>query len=905
MNSLQRFFSAVFLLLIGFGFLSTHSEEVVCVDETGQSVDITCFEGYRIIISGPATENEGAFWMHGYYGMKHQLKDGDTILNNSYIYIPFEDGTHFDTSVYCFDAIDDRYEIKKEDWVILDVLENDHGENIRISKVRDYYPYLNDSIFLDSVQNLIHYKSMDLSNTSYDYLRYEITNEFGATDEAYVRLGFVEIVPFSISWDYECINNEDKRLIKICLEGGTPPYDIEGSFNEMDIENTEFEFTIEGKNGFNISITDSEGSNQSLNISTLESCLSEPHYNAHSFDVWHECLEGGKAKIIFDIPDGLQDAVVQAYYGSDRKPLKHLDTIRRNVYYYVEVATWGHVDGWTLCQSEVIEAKDDTLEFIAGLENHIYYKLTSNDSGNGLMISQIVEGTECGIIRLNIDNYGNATYKAPAIPACIEDSFSYEITDAFGGKDTAKVWVTSKVLELEDDTVTVYAGIETKLRYKLLKNDFGLGKRISNIVSSYDCADFTIEDNELFYQSPSVPDCEFDVFEYEVTDKFGVKDTAQVVVYFRLMEAEDDHISITAGLKTNVSYLRWNDTGYGLFFSNIVETPQCGTLELEGKNLYYQSPPIPDCHSDFFRYEVTDEAGAKDTASVEVNIHERSLGVEHECIDCIESDLYGIFITGGIPPYTLSGDLDTVITEMGLFQFEIEDPVSLQVWVEDGVGAREEVFEYTPCSCKHIPCIGPNYDAYGHEIIIDCHGDGTVVPYYGNGFWIDSETGENHAFGYPDTIPDLVYIYGGESQFMIDTFINCITPTDDFYELLFGVERELKVIENDQGQEIYISDILQHPSCGEITHFYNSRIKYKASENMECVKDSFVYEITNAVGQKDTATVWIDLVEQKPLSIEWEQECAGWEDREMYFYIDGGLPPFDIEGFFDGIRSRL
>lgn len=116
----------------------------------------------------------------------------------------------------------------------------------------------------------------------------------------------------------------------------------------------------------------------------------------------------------------------------------------------------------------VLEAINDYATVLVG--DSIEIKILNNDTGAALSISSIVLAPNCGEAVVTDLEWGIITYKPFLDTECTEDSFVYEVTDAYGQTTTATVFVSiehpcSDFLKLEyevgcTDPHTEEAGIE-------------------------------------------------------------------------------------------------------------------------------------------------------------------------------------------------------------------------------------------------------------------------------------------------------------------------------------------------------------------------------------------------------------------------------------------------------------
>ena len=109
-----------------------------------------------------------------------------------------------------------------------------------------------------------------------------------------------------------------------------------------------------------IKVTDSLGYSDSLNIPPLIGCWwGRGCYDGLNFETTTECIESEQVIVYTNIRPKYKDIVIQSFW-LDKNGKQHplqipIDTIPNHSYYYVELATLGHWDGYTQCLTTDIE----------------------------------------------------------------------------------------------------------------------------------------------------------------------------------------------------------------------------------------------------------------------------------------------------------------------------------------------------------------------------------------------------------------------------------------------------------------------------------------------------------------------------------------------------------------------
>ncbi|MGB0929125.1 MAG: choice-of-anchor L domain-containing protein [Chitinophagales bacterium] len=178
------------------------------------------------------------------------------------------------------------------------------------------------------------------------------------------------------------------------------------------------------------------------------------------------------------------------------------------------------------------------------------------------------------------------------------------------------------------------------------------------------------------------------------------------------ISAVDDFASTETGESVIIDILE-NDSGCNLSIGGIVVAPSCGeitTINPETGEVTYLADTDTQCTEDTFVYEVIDCNGATDEATVTIFIsQETALAVEviRNCEGAEETGTYEleVIITGGAPPFTISGSINEVLPNYGNTFAIISDTESYTINVVDANG--DEFYREggkIPC-VKFAPCL--------------------------------------------------------------------------------------------------------------------------------------------------------------------------------------------------------
>lgn len=374
------------------------------------------------------------------------------------------------------------------------------------------------------------------------------------------------------------------------------------------------------------------------------------------------------------------------------------------------------------------------------------------------------------------------------------------------------------------------------------------------------------------------------------------------------IEAVDDFGSTISGEPVTINVLK-NDKGDSLHLKSIIYPPDCGEIVdwQENGTVVYVADTNTNCGFDTFIYEIENATGEKAQATVTILIIDPTpkLEVQYDWNPCgaqIEDFYYvNVFVNGNRPPFHIdvNGMKDT-LTESGIVFFQIEIGGLFEIYVVDSIGQEFYAIGGETNCWGYIPCDGePN-----EKPTFNCIGGGKVSveiseEFLQNAYWMDL-SGVSHSLKQIDTIPDLSYVFIPRLG-KYDTLVNCLSANDDFVEALLGETLSFNVLENDFGQKVQVSNILQLPTCGELIAWSaDGAVTYKASEDESCFEDSMVYEVENELGEKASAMVEFGENPNENMYLEWNLECEEWECY-LEVIIKGGVAPYIVAGYLNEV----
>ncbi|RYG58143.1 MAG: tandem-95 repeat protein, partial [Alphaproteobacteria bacterium] len=275
-----------------------------------------------------------------------------------------------------------------------------------------------------------------------------------------------------------------------------------------------------------------------------------------------------------------------------------------------------------------VVAVDDNVTMARDV-NSILINAKANDfdpQGDAFNITRIVSvsGGGSATIENGQVRYTNDTREAGTA------YITYEITDAKGAKDTAVIKVdivadTNNVVAV-DDNVTMARDVNSIL-INAKANDFdpqGDAFSITRIVSVTGGGSATIENGQVRYTN-GTRDAGTALITYEITDSKGAKDTAvikvDIVADTNNVVAVNDNVTMGKDVNKITIDAKANDfdpQGDAFSITRIVSVSSGKATIVDGKVVYENA--TRDAGKATIVYEITDSKGAKDTATITVDI---------------------------------------------------------------------------------------------------------------------------------------------------------------------------------------------------------------------------------------------------------------------------------------------
>ncbi|MEZ4884034.1 MAG: cadherin-like domain-containing protein [Chitinophagales bacterium] len=461
--------------------------------------------------------------------------------------------------------------------------------------------------------------------------------------------------------------------------------------------------------------------------------------------------------------------------------------------------------------------------------------LMTNDLGQNLSIVNVCSTSANGGTIVNNGN-GNYTY-IPNPNFTGLDSFCYSITGADGTTSEATVFVFltpgqgSGVNAVDDNLGTQNAGVSVTFTSTfLLNNDTGDGIFVSNVCATSVNGGTIVNngDGTYTYTPPSSTFTGPDSFCYAINSPTGLDDVATIfITYNEIIQTEitilNDNIGThPAGTSVTFSggFLLSNDSGTGIFVSNVCSPSDAGaTITDNGNGTYTYTPVNADyVGTDAFCYSITDVNG--NTAQAIVFVTFTSQGAVVDAND----DNLGTFGSGTSTTFTgaqlLGNDSGTGITVLSV----CATTTAGGTITDNGNGT----YTYTP------PFAGfTGTDSFCYTIT-----DGA---------------------GNTDTATITI-------SFVQMAALNAVNDDLGSYALGESVPFTVgEILANDTGTEIFVLSVCSTSNAGgTITNNGNGNYTYNPPANFQPGDaDSFCYTIQDALGNTDEASIILSYVDVK------------------------------------------
>ena len=490
----------------------------------------------------------------------------------------------------------------------------------------------------------------------------------------------------------------------------------------------------------------------------------------------------------------------------------------------------------------VTQANDD--EYFSVINELVVADVLSNDTGEGLIITDIPQTPANGLAGINSDN---TLLYTPNVGFFGTDSFTYTITDAEGTTSTATVTIyiadpaSNNPPNIEQFTICTQPITPTVICYPFSDPD---GHSVTydqeETHTTFNCSIVYLNDTCIRYTAlPGFLGTDT-IFAVICDDQVPPKcATSKIIVHIGDVippEAADDNVVIGAETLTiNENITNEDNAHNGAFLTvlendydacqsdlqviNIVDNPDNGTAVLENGQILY-TPNNGFTGADLLEYVVCNDLPLCDTALVSILVEE-----DNDCNYDLELCLPPFQAYEICPSFC---DINTA------------DISGINVETNLGTiseGSNEQCFYFIPPDDLT--------EAIGQATFTACNDAGDCSQTFADIF-ISQSCGGNP----PIAQDDLTLVNVGETV------------------TIYALENDIDF----DGQALTLTNILESPSCGDATIVDGTYFTYIPTSFCSD-GDFFLYEVCDLSGLCDTATVFINI--QNTTECEYQTEyCA-------------------------------
>ncbi|MGB1207183.1 MAG: Ig-like domain-containing protein [Chitinophagales bacterium] len=476
----------------------------------------------------------------------------------------------------------------------------------------------------------------------------------------------------------------------------------------------------------------------------------------------------------------------------------------------------------------VTQANDD--EYFSIINELVVADVLSNDTGEGLIITDIPQTPTNGLAGINSDN---TLLYTPNVGFFGTDSFTYTITDSDGTTSTATVTIyiadptTNNPPNIESFTICTQPITPTVICYPFSDPD---GHSVSydeeETHTTFNCSIVYLNDTCIRYTAlPGFLGTDT-IFAVICDDQIPAKcSTSKIIVHIGDVihpEAQDDNVVIGAETLTindittnnddahNGAFLTILDNDYDACESdlqviNIVDNPDDGTAVLENGQILY-TPDAGFVGSDMLEYVVCNDIPLCDTALVTILVEEDN-GCNYDLELCL-------------PPFQAYEICPSFC------DINAEDISGINAETNVGVitdGSNAQCFYFVPPADLN--------ETVGQATFTACNDAGDCSQTFADIF-ISASCGDNP----PIAQDDSALVNLGENV------------------VIYALENDVDF----DGQALTITNIVEMPNCGDATIVGGSEILY--TPTAFCPEgDTFLYEVCDLGGLCDTATIFVNI----------------------------------------------
>ncbi len=526
--------------------------------------------------------------------------------------------------------------------------------------------------------------------------------------------------------------------------------------------------------------------------------------------------------------------------------------------------------------------------------------------GDNLTVTAV--GTPAhGTAVINADN--SVTYTPTSGTTAATDSFTYTISDGYGGTSTATVvlYLTDRPPVAMNTSASVHSAAVT---INVLADDNSPDGDALTVTSLGTPAHGTAvlnADNTVTYTPTSGTTAATDAFTYTISDGYGGTSTATVVLYLtdRPPIANDTSaVSHSAAVTINVLAGDYSPDGDALTVTSL-GTPAHGTAVLNADNTVTYTPTSgTTAATDAFTYTISDGYGGTSTATVYLYLTDRP-PVASNLTASTHTAAVTLDVLGG--DYSPDGDALTV-TSLGTptsgtavinadntvtytptsgttatsdaFTYTISDgdggtsTASVVVFLADRAPVALPVAAVAHSAAVTIDVLAEDYDLDGDTLTVTSVGTaahGSVVLNADNSVTYTPTGG----FGSPSTDSFSYTIsdgHGGTSTATVSVQLTDRAPVANNV----GAETHpptavvIDVLAGDSspdGDQLTVTAV-GTPASGTAVVNADNTVTYTPTSGTTASTDSFTYTVSDGYGGTSTATVFVQLANRAPVALD-------------------------------------
>jgi CshA-type fibril repeat protein len=260
------------------------------------------------------------------------------------------------------------------------------------------------------------------------------------------------------------------------------------------------------------------------------------------------------------------------------------------------------------------DARDDS--FTGNEDQTLNGNVADNDSFSAAASYSLASNASNGTVIMNTD--GSFTY-TPNADFAGNDSFTYLVSDAYGGTETRTV--TLGIAAADDADDDAFTGNEDQvINGDVSSNDSYSGSTSYSLASNASEGNVVLNSDGSFSYTPNADFNGVDTFTYRVTDAYGNTEIQTVTLTVSALDdARDDAFSVNEDSVLNGN-VATNDGFSGAAQYSLASGVSHGQLQLNADGSFSYTPTRNFTGTDTFSYTVTDSYGNSETQQVSITV---------------------------------------------------------------------------------------------------------------------------------------------------------------------------------------------------------------------------------------------------------------------------------------------